>query len=606
MYVRSDQPEPGFRMRRKRLDRKLLRTGTAPSLPFLMLTLVITWPVHQSRLTTGSENSQNQPQVTTVQVLEGRSQFCLAPGGSKSRYLVVASALARKGGPFPIRLTARPAENWVEPTIANQPAKPARERSIYEGQPEAASHDPVPPPPRRTFTILVREGDPASPGNYESVSAHLRAVGQQVQVYVATEDLPLVAPETLRDIVSTFDQKIWPQAKLLFGPARDVDRDGRFTILLTSWLGRFASGRQSLDGYVRGADFDLKTQAPLGNGCDLLYLNAKLKAGPHLRTILAHEYTHAVVFSRKVLDTGNAGAGKDEEDWLDEALAHLTEDLHGFSRTNLEHRVRAFLTRPERYHLLVEDYFQGHLLRSHGHRGATYLFLRWCQQNYGPDLLPSLVTSPRKGVNNLESGTGEAFETLFRRWSVELVAGPLWNLERNTPGAEEGLPTLHWVRAGGETDCWSAEATTTHYTVLESTGSNPIAVELTAPREADLQVSVVPLPDDYPHLELQPADRSSPGQIRHLGGSSVHIESVRFEPTTHRQANEASRESTYEWKRQDLERIFGPELTVDPGETITLTHPTMQATLNSPQQIIVRGTDPHGVPVYVQVDPISQ
>ena len=83
------------------------------------------------------------------------------------------------------------------------------------------------------------------------------------------------------------------------GTARDVDGDGRFTILLSSWLDHLGGGRYPVDGFVRVADLDPAYRSPFGNRCDMMYLNAGLKAGPHIRTVMAHEYMHAVVFSQK-------------------------------------------------------------------------------------------------------------------------------------------------------------------------------------------------------------------------------------------------------------------------------------------------------------------
>ena len=65
----------------------------------------------------------------------------------------------------------------------------------------------------------------------------------------------------------------------------------------------------------------------------------------------------------------------------------------GFPTSNIDYRVSAFLTRPERYQLVVDDYYAADLFRSHGSRGSTYLFLRWCADRYGPDLVPALVHS---------------------------------------------------------------------------------------------------------------------------------------------------------------------------------------------------------------------
>ena len=233
--------------------------------------------------------------------------------------------------------------------------------------------------------------------NYQAVEGRLRAVGRRIQVYVDARDLADVSPETLRDIVATFDETIYPDAAARSRPAVDVDGDGRFTVLFSSWLARLAGGKASVDGFVRGADLDLSLGQPLGNRCDMMYLNSTLKAGPHLRTIVAHEYTHAVTFSRKALAREGV-IGLEEEGWLDEALAHLVEDSHSFSKSNIDYRVSAFLSRPERYRLVVEDYYAADLFRSHGNRGATYLFLRWCVDQYGPDLVDTLIRSELRGI----------------------------------------------------------------------------------------------------------------------------------------------------------------------------------------------------------------
>src|SRR5207244_1823742 len=100
--------------------------------------------------------------------------------------------------------------------------------------------------------------------------------------------------------VRTFDGDIYPQARGELGNVLDVDRDGRFTILFTGWLSRLCNGKVSLDGFVRGSDFYRDLDAPYGNRCDMMYLNTALQPGPYLRSLLAHEYTHAVIFSEHV------------------------------------------------------------------------------------------------------------------------------------------------------------------------------------------------------------------------------------------------------------------------------------------------------------------
>ena len=60
-----------------------------------------------------------------------------------------------------------------------------------------------------------------------------------------------------------FDDRIYPLTSARFGTACDTDRDGRFTILLSSWLGQLGGGRHAVDGFVRVADLDSSDTQPL-------------------------------------------------------------------------------------------------------------------------------------------------------------------------------------------------------------------------------------------------------------------------------------------------------------------------------------------------------
>ena len=377
---------------------------------------------------------------------------------------------------------------------------------------------------------MVRDGDVASASNYMAVQGVLRAVGKRLQVYVASEDLELVEPDLLKDLVATFDDRIFPVAAASVGLARDVDGDGRFTVLLSSWLNRLGNGRNAVDGFVRVSDLDLAYSAPFGNRCDMMYLRTNLKSGPHLRTVLSHEYMHAVVFSGKCGQaSGLRPVVVEEEGWLDEALAHLAEDQQGFSRSNIDYRISAFLSQPERYQLVVEDYYAANLFRSHGNRGSTYLFLRWCVDHYGPELMPALIHSRLRGIANLEDATGCSFAELFRRWSVALFMSGLDPASKPEPrGAYRSVdirnPLEDWelagprttsVASGGPADCWPAAGTSSHFVVLRGGSSPAVEVTVSGPPEAQIQVTAVPLPAGMARLELAAkATRASDGDLR--------------------------------------------------------------------------------------------
>lgn len=426
--------------------------------------------------------------------------------------------------------------------------------------PEAGKIESEPPRPlpagEREFHMLVRDGDAGIASNYTAVRGVLKGVGRQVQVYVAREDAEKVASNVIQELILTFDDRIHPLLARRVGTAADVDGDGRFTILLSSWLDHLGGGRYPVDGFVRVADLDGAYQAPFSNRCDMMYLNAGLKPGPHMRTVIAHEYMHAVVFSQKAMRCASGLHSRaDEEGWLDEALAHLAEDLNGFSMSNINYRVSAFLTSPERYQLVVDDYYTADLFRSHGNRGSTYLFLRWCVDQYGESLLGALAHSRLKGAANLEAATGSTFAELYRRWSLALfLSGLDPSLDRggSAPDRYRSISTRapcdEWELAGprftrvtadSRTDEWTALGTSSHFAVVESSPTGAVEVEVNGPAEAELQVTVVPLGADLPRLDLKVNKLRGPAgdvcmraRVTERNGTPVRLSAISWEPLT--------------------------------------------------------------------------
>jgi hypothetical protein len=495
-----------------------------------------------------------------IAVRNGRAEFDAPAAEPAARTLVIVSALARSAGPFSVQLEARPAAVPRAPATVQIQGHARREVWLKPAAPVSQSEVPDRrPADERTFYMMVRDGDVASASNYLAVQGRLRALGKRVQVYVDAQDLAVVGPELLGQVVDTFDGHVFPIAAAHFGRARDVDGDGRFTVLMSHWLTRLAGGRHAVDGYVRGADFDGNVAAPFGNGCDMMYLSAALEPGPHLRTVLAHEYTHAVILGAKAgsgaaaAPSGSRPAARchlEEEGWLDEALAHLVEDLHGFSRSNVDYRVSAFLSQPVRYRLVVEDYYAADLFRSHGNRGATYLFLRWCADRFGPGLLPALILSDRRGAENLELATGVPFDELYREWSVALYLSGLEHdssvtgryrslaIRGRLGGWELAGPRALEVMPGGEPVCWSATGTSTQFVLIAPPAGAPATtVAVSGPPEAELQVTAVPLPAGMGRIELGVEQVAGPDGAPRLRailherhGVGVALTAVAWEP----------------------------------------------------------------------------
>jgi hypothetical protein len=400
---------------------------------------------------------------------------------------------------------------------------------------------------------MVRDGDVASASNYVTVTGRLRAVGSRVQVYVDASDeaAGTASAALIGDVVQTFDGSVLPLAARTIGVARDADGDGRFTVLLSGWLARLAGGRHAVDGFVRGADLDPRVSRPFGNNCDMMYLSTALKPGPHLRTVIAHEYTHAVTFTAKSLNPARGAVPAEEEGWVEEGLAHLAEDLFGFSRSNVDYRVSAFLSEPERYRLVVPDYYAADLFRGHGNRGATYLFFRWCADRFGERLLPTLARSGRVGVAGVEAATGEAFADLYRAWSVDLFLGGSGfgdaprrafrsvDLRGDIAGWPLAGPRAETVEPGRAALHWSSAGTASRYVIVGPATAGAVEVEVEAAEGAGLQVTAVPLPDDLPRLEMdvwlaaRKEGAEHPGlhvRVRETGGAPVRLASISWEP----------------------------------------------------------------------------
>ncbi|MDX2036403.1 MAG: hypothetical protein SFX72_07105 [Isosphaeraceae bacterium] len=552
----NDPPPPGHPA--------LLLGAHEASRAVLALAFAVAWVGAAFAIEPGGGAAVPEPLrfVPRAIAVEGeRTEFDLE--GRKN--LVVISTLAGGDDSFAIGLTTAPtpAARRAE-GLAASPRRP---------RPALVPPPPPPPPPAafpprdRSFCLLARDGDPASAANYVTIPARLIAVGKRIQVYADPGDLAKIDRGLISELVAAFDDAIHPLAAKRFGTAADVDGDGRFTILVSSWLDRMAGGRAQVDGFVRGADLDRELSPPFGNRCDMMYLNPAIANGPHGKTVLAHEYTHAVVFSRRIVDARPDVAGRpaprvEEEGWLDEALAHLVEDLHGFSKSNIDYRVSAFLSAPERYRLVVDDYYAANLFRSHGHRGATYLFLRWLVDREGDEVIDRLIRSRLEGVANLEEATGRSFADLYREWSVALFTSGI--APEGAPAAEGEYRSIDprgtledWILAGPRTTTlrtprsdlkWSMGGTSSRYILVENAGTEPLRLSATAPAASGLQITVVPLPDDLGSIELSVRSiPSSTGErlfravIEERAGFSARVGALCWEPLAPSRPSQAFR-----------------------------------------------------------------
>jgi hypothetical protein len=479
--------------------------------------------------------------------------FVLDTEQSGQQFYLVIGSLAREVGPFRILIQTRPTSDPLflpveEETVDRSWRFKVQERNARlerarQQQPALEEEAPLAaprPPPQKIFHVLARTGRLDDAANYTAVVAELRALGRHCQAYVdRSHPDPAAVQPTLEDAIRTFDDEVYPKTAREFGRALDVDRDGRFTLLFTPCLGKLQAGKMKLDGLVRGSDFYRDLDPPFSNRCDLMYLSTALRPGPYLRTIVAHEYTHAVSFCEHVLTRYLPGVPpREEESWLDEGLAHLAEEFHGHGWSNLDYRISAFLNRPERYPLVVADYYGKGVWREPGMRGAAYLFLRWCRETHAPGLAARLIQSNLAGIDNLEAATEEPFAALFRRWTLALAQGPGWSLPSPARAAAPPFgrllcgPRLREVALAGQEQDFSLAGTAAAYLRLSDPSAPRTRVTIVADAGTALQVSLIPLPRPSPRLLLKvekQADKTSVRLVLTAQGGPVELQDAAWE-----------------------------------------------------------------------------
>lgn len=462
------------------------------------------WFVLASGVVLAEARAEEGVRVKSERVWEGRSTGgrldCLFPGlGGRTGVLIITrmgNGVDARG----VNVEAREAETGEGVEVASEVGTrsggvvevrdmdppqghqvPEGEEAVGEGRGRKVGETPLVPGPERAkrgFWIIRREGDLASAANYGWVECALRARGNRLRVYVDSKDLGQVGDEVLEALVGAFERAEEGVGRLV-GTCRDVDGDGVFTVVFTSAMAALGKGKGGVDGLFKSADLDESVGAPYGNASDVLFLNPRLKPGAQLETVVAHEYTHAALASVK------RGSGH-EENWLDEAIAHVVEELVVGKRTNIDHRVAAYLEEPSRYGLVVADYYKAGLFRSHGHRGAAYLFLRWCVDQFGEGLVGELARAEERGAENLERCAGVPFEELVARWSTAMATGEGYrslNLRGEFGGYQLRGPHEEPLEVGGRGVAWKSAPTASRY--FRVVGSGEGAVRVTASVEGD-------------------------------------------------------------------------------------------------------------------------
>ncbi len=271
---------------------------------------------------------------------------------------------------------------------------------------------------------------PPSASDWTLVNATCKAVGTHCYLFMdndisAGSSYTTYPDEAWAEIQSAFDNTIYPNNTSTFGseplPPNDVDNDAKIYILFTPNV-----NKQNASGYFDSTNELTQVQASQISGGGTYYSNEKEimymqvpttswnwsqeNFRVHILGVMAHEFLHMIVYNQHVMLGGNA---TNEEDWLNEGLAQVAQDLngYGYQHGELSFVIQPFLSSTGSY-TLTNFYF------NLGQYGMSYLFVRYlADQGYN---LKQLVSTTNRGITNVNTVTGKDFNELYQNWVIAL------------------------------------------------------------------------------------------------------------------------------------------------------------------------------------------
>ncbi len=318
--------------------------------------------------------------------------------------------------------------------LAVDPEMEIAEKSGVNGGLKAASLD---------FSVAVGDTEEfrvlnslSSSSSYTTVEARAKCVTDNLILYLDTE-VEDTNPTDLEDsdidaLCASFDEQI-DMERGWFGDESDVNDDGRVAALLTPQVNRLgAMGGGIITGFFLASDLYSRTGSnSISNEREIVYALVPDSRGDYgmvlpksftidnlLTAVLPHELQHVISYNQHVF----LGEGTPEENWLNEGMSHLTEDLVGYGQENYS-RVGVYFRNTAYYQVA------GYGSPSLGDRGAAYLFMRFLyEQHSNPaQFLADLYVNDKSGVANIEaaydgaSADFDQYGEFFMRWMAAVA-----------------------------------------------------------------------------------------------------------------------------------------------------------------------------------------
>lgn len=235
--------------------------------------------------------------------------------------------------------------------------------------------------------------------SYFEIPATLRHIGEHAVWWV--EDGAVYDAASLTAAAERFDQQTYPTNHEYFGRewSPGVDNDPRIHII----NGYLSKG---IAGYYSSSDEYPAAINPHSNEREAIYINldAYTPGDERYDAVIAHEFQHMIHWH----------SDPNESTWVDEGLAELAVYLNEYDPISW---TTSFARQPDTQLNAWTD-VPG---TAGAHYGASYLFMRYFAERFGPERVRSLVASPDSDILGLDSVLAveeTTFDAVYRDWVV--------------------------------------------------------------------------------------------------------------------------------------------------------------------------------------------
>jgi immune inhibitor A len=235
--------------------------------------------------------------------------------------------------------------------------------------------------------------------SYFEIVATLQDIGEHAAWWV--EDGATFDPASLKAAAERFDQQTYPTNHQYFGRewSPGIDNDPRIQII----NGYLSKG---IAGYYSSSDEYPAAINPHSNEREAIYINldAYTPGDERYDAVIAHEFQHMIHWH----------SDPNESTWVDEGLAELAVHLNDYDPISWS----TTFTREPDTQLNAWTDVPG---TAGAHYGASYLFMRYFAERFGPERVRALVASPDGdilGFDRVLAAEETTFDAVFRDWVV--------------------------------------------------------------------------------------------------------------------------------------------------------------------------------------------